>query len=528
MARTKPIEGIGQNLLGRQTSLADRNKKNAQIWGGLFFGVGVANYFIRQKANERLAEFAEGKQGLLNDASNRFREGMEFWNNHANYGKDWEAGYKKEYLDNVFRNIAGKTSTELSNPELFDQQVNYDLVDDIAAYKKKMVAMAEFKGYKDTEKEETRYLSGINHHLSLVEKAISSRKNVASAIGEALNRRPSTKLADVEIGGRTIRMPEDYIETPDGEILKNFFQEQLDRVGLFNAATNSYEYDESQLTGPRIWDFLDKTSDNPFISGPPTNEKKYMDLMGEYYGNTGFITAERRKLGEGVKSMEQQSQTKITVTVPTPDGMKEVSILYLVASLPDEVDPNSTNRVSPRKQFVHDIARLAAIREGNYEKYWNKDRNGKPLILGVDTAALPTVPAIVIQEALNSLQRHIQIDGDRKATYGFPSPSVLGQYSIEGFEQLIAEDEDRNLLKLGEEFRSIDEGRNQIVSLLPNGTQHKDFNSLPTLNQGSVLTAILLEFSRRYQAGFGGEWKDLYEDYLPQVNDYLDSIDYYQ
>ena len=43
-----------------------------------------------------------------------------------------------------------------------------------------------------------------------------------------------------------------------------------------------------------------------------------------------------------------------------------------------------------------------------------------------------------------------------------------------------------------------------------------------------MLTAILLEFSRRYQAGFGGEWKDLYEDYLPQVNDYLDSIDYYQ
>lgn len=432
MARAISIDKIASGAIGQQGKVVKRQKRAGMLFGAATLGVGLANMFIRQKAAQRMEEFNEGVQGALNDASARFNAGINFWNRHNDLGGDegWKTGLRKLEEDKIFGQHTGVTRANIENLEEFNRIIDYDMQDDYEEYENQMAAMEEFRGYGGglgIASERTRYLAGIKAEFDKFGKEIEGRRNVGTALLEALGMRPSTKLSDVKIAGRTVRLPEGYAETPHGQRLGIYLNEQLARSGRFDAAKGRITYDESDLMGDSFWQFVKKED------RPEAKEFKYADdarirAIIEAHSDqadAATFTDENEGIAITIDSdqvrgyIDEDGKTQIGRSLREALGEENMSLNHVIAMIePVDSTGSGVGGVNDRGRFISDLRTLSNMKWQRYTDFRN--------MIAARDAELPEEQRLkalskadIIQEALRDLQGTIRI-GTQKTS------SILG------------------------------------------------------------------------------------------------------
>ena len=160
------IEQLGESLLAQARSKRKKQEKKAKIFTGLMLGVKVGNEVLRRRADKRWKELNSGYSTLINSETQRLKEGVKFWEGHnrmLNEQNSSHEQWKDAYTAQERKKLINKYKLSANNNtiEEINTIVNSQVKDDLEAYQKKLDAYSQFKTYKDTKEDRTRYLAPI-------------------------------------------------------------------------------------------------------------------------------------------------------------------------------------------------------------------------------------------------------------------------------------------------------------------------------------------------------------------------------
>ena len=229
------IEQLGESLLAQARSKRKKQEKKAKLFTGLMLGVQGANFLLRRQAKKRADEFWKSNVGLINQKTEQFNSGINFWTDHKNMMKKYGTGAEDVNWENAFRqqqyDLYKKRELDDAKPkdiDAFKNIINSKIEDDLIGYKNKLNLYQNFENIGRTEAElkeaKKYYLKPVQDKLNKAAKLIKNESNVGGYLLNTIGigDRQKLELEQQDILGTTLLLPKGFDTTElEKDIEKN-------------------------------------------------------------------------------------------------------------------------------------------------------------------------------------------------------------------------------------------------------------------------------------------------------------------
>ena len=224
------IEEFSGPILKKAEAANKKREKDVKRQQYALMGVTVANQALRHRAQQRANELERRGSPILQQASQHFEDGLEFWKNHNDMlGTDfnpnqWEDAWRKQTLDGI---LAGQGLTNSNvNRQMAMENLKPHIEDELNAYREQMELMSEFRGgTTSTVRDDMRgrYYGDIEEVLTTLKNRTVENSSIFSSLMGALGMGKTTSLEGIDFTGGPIEIPENA--TAEEERLITFFNQ---------------------------------------------------------------------------------------------------------------------------------------------------------------------------------------------------------------------------------------------------------------------------------------------------------------
>ena len=341
------IEQLGESLLAQARSRRKKQEKKAKIFTGLMLGVQGANFLLRRKAKKRWDEINSGYTDLISSETQRLKDGVKFWSDHNRMlnkqnssHEQWKDAYTAQERKKLIEKY--KLSSNNNTIEEINNIVNAQVKDDLEAYQKKIDAYSEFKSYKDTEEDRTRYFKPVAKVMTETKDAIERNASVGGKIASALGFDNYKVDMDKEFNKVQIA---GNIDTQDKQRFEKFLSNSTDNMTKLAQADDGVNYElvmnEQQLSR--------------FKTEPTFKVDKNIESFTTKYLDPELTEEQRNEIA---------SITTEFSLIDNPDDKIEVNYYTISDSLPSI--PAEGESMSQRQLFQRDVDRVASIKKSIY------------------------------------------------------------------------------------------------------------------------------------------------------------------
>ena len=342
------IEQLGESLLAQARSKRKKQEKKARIFTGLMLGVKVGNEVLRRRADKRWKELNSGYTTLINSETERLKEGVNFWSAHnkmltqqKSSHEQWRDAYTAQEREKLIDKF--KLSANNNTIEEINNIVNSQVKDDLEAYQKKLDAYSQFKTYKDTEEDRTRYLAPIGKVMKETKEAIDRNATVGGKIAASLGFDRYQVDMDKEINKVQVA---GNIDSDEKQRFVNFLTTSTDNMTKLKEADKGVSYelvmDEQQLSR--------------FKTTPTFKLDKDIESFTTTYLNPDLTEEQRSQMA---------SITTEFSLIDNPDKKETFNYYTISDSLP--AIPAKGQSMSQRQLFQRDVDRVASIKKSIYK-----------------------------------------------------------------------------------------------------------------------------------------------------------------
>lgn len=342
------IEQLGESLLAQARSRRKKEEKKAKVFTGLMLGVQGANFLLRRKAKKRWDEINSGYTDLISSETQRLKDGVKFWSEHNRMlneqnssHEQWKDAYtaqeRKKLIDKYKLSANNNTIEEINNI------VNAQVKDDLEAYQKKLEAYSEFKSYKDTKEDKTRYFAPVAKVMAETKDAIERNASVGGKIASALGFDNYKVDMDKEFNKVQIA---GNIDTQDKQRFQKFLSTSTDNMTKLSQADDGVNY-ELVMTEQQL---------SRFKTEPTFKVDKDIESFTTKYLNPDLTEEQRSQMA---------SITTEFSLIDKPDDKIEVNYYTISDSLP--AIPAKGQSMSQRQLFQRDVDRVASIKKSIYK-----------------------------------------------------------------------------------------------------------------------------------------------------------------
>lgn len=342
------IEQLGESLLAQARSRRKKEEKKAKVFTGLMLGVQGANFLLRRKAKKRWDEINSGYTDLISSETQRLKDGVKFWAEHNRMlneqnssHEQWKDAYtaqeRKKLIDKYKLSANNNTIEEINNI------VNAQVKDDLEAYQKKLEAYSEFKSYKDTKEDKTRYFAPVAKVMAETKDAIERNASVGGKIASALGFDNYKVDMDKEFNKVQIA---GNIDTQDKQRFQKFLSTSTDNMTKLSQADDGVNY-ELVMTEQQL---------SRFKTEPTFKVDKDIESFTTKYLNPDLTEEQRSQMA---------SITTEFSLIDKPDDKIEVNYYTISDSLP--AIPAKGQSMSQRQLFQRDVDRVASIKKSIYK-----------------------------------------------------------------------------------------------------------------------------------------------------------------
>lgn len=342
------IEQLGESLLAQARSRRKKQEKKAKVFTGLMLGVQGANFLLRRRAKKRWDEINSGYTDLISSETQRLKDGVKFWSDHNRMlneqnssHEQWRDAYtaqeRKKLIDKYKLSANNNTIEEINNI------VNAQVKDDLEAYQKKLDAYSEFKSYKDTKEDRTRYFAPVAKVMQETKDAIERNASVGGKIASALGFDNYKVDMDKEFNKVQIA---GNIDTQDKQRFQKFLSTSTDNMTKLSQADDGVNY-ELVMTEQQL---------SRFKTEPTFKVDKDIESFTTAYLNPDLTEEQRSQMA---------SITTEFSLIDKPDDKIEVNYYTISDSLP--AIPAKGQSMSQRQLFQRDVDRVASIKKSIYK-----------------------------------------------------------------------------------------------------------------------------------------------------------------
>ena len=348
------IEEFSGPILKKAEAANKKREKDVKRQQYALMGVTVANQALRHRAQQRANELERRGSPILQQASQHFEDGLEFWKNHNDMlGTDfnpnqWEDAWRKQTLDGI---LAGQGLTNSNvNRQMAMENLKPHIEDELNAYREQMELMSEFRGgTTSTVRDDMRgrYYGDIEEVLTTLKNRTVENSSIFSSLMGALGMGKTTSLEGIDFTGGPIEIPENA--TAEEERLITFFnQVKRDRQEYAEQSEDAtYRVDQYNIADYRKQEDFDWYSD-PNILGITGDliDLKYEDLE-----------LKLRQLGVAYEFQDSNGgvvQMRLERILANPYFAKGAR------GLSQEPNPNNIGGMSDRAAFANDLSKLAS------------------------------------------------------------------------------------------------------------------------------------------------------------------------
>ena len=342
------IEELGESLLAQARSRRKKQEKKAKVFTGLMLGVQGANFLLRRRAKKRWDEINSGYTDLISSETQRLKDGVKFWSDHNRMlneqnssHEQWRAAYTAQERKKLIEKY--KLSANNNTVEEINNIVNSQVKDDLDAYQKKLDAYSEFKSYKDTKEDRTRYFAPVAKVMKETKDAIDRNASVGGKIASALGFDNYKVDMDKEFNKVQIA---GNIDTQDKQRFQKFLSTSTDNMTKLSQVDDGVNY-ELVMTEQQL---------SRFKTAPTFKVDKDIESFTTAYLNPD-LTEEKRS--------QMASITTEFSLIDKPDDKIEVNYYTISDSLP--AIPAKGQSMSQRQLFQRDVDRVASIKKSIYQ-----------------------------------------------------------------------------------------------------------------------------------------------------------------
>ena len=342
------IEELGVSLLAQARSRRKKQEKKAKVFTGLMLGVQGANFLLRRRAKKRWDEINSGYTDLISSETQRLKDGVKFWSDHNRMlneqnssHEQWRAAYTAQERKKLIEKY--KLSANNNTVEEINNIVNSQVKDDLDAYQKKLDAYSEFKSYKDTKEDRTRYFAPVAKVMKETKDAIDRNASVGGKIASALGFDNYKVDMDKEFNKVQIA---GNIDTQDKQRFQKFLSTSTDNMTKLSQVDDGVNY-ELVMTEQQL---------SRFKTAPTFKVDKDIESFTTAYLNPD-LTEEKRS--------QMASITTEFSLIDKPDDKIEVNYYTISDSLP--AIPAKGQSMSQRQLFQRDVDRVASIKKSIYQ-----------------------------------------------------------------------------------------------------------------------------------------------------------------
>lgn len=260
------IEQLGESLLAQARKKSKKEERKAKLFTGLLLGVQAGNHILRNRAKKRAETFLVGNQGLINQRTKQFNDGVTFWSDHkkmldtygsfadATTGEDWVKA-KTDLLMKQYQDSPQYKNLKITDPTEYNNIVQGKIKDDIEAYRTKLDLFQNLRNVsKDDKAAEAAFMAPIQSKINKGLQIINNESSTGGWLLSNLGLRPSAKLITEEVNGQKLILPEGFDGTEKkelvreiGEITDNLTAARK-AVGIFDPLT---EEEVVKITRPK-------------------------------------------------------------------------------------------------------------------------------------------------------------------------------------------------------------------------------------------------------------------------------------
>lgn len=342
------IEQLGESLLAQARSRRKKQEKKAKVFTGLMLGVQGANFLLRRRAKKRWDEINSGYTDLISSETQRLKDGVKFWSDHNRMlneqnssHEQWRDAYtaqeRKKLIDKYKLSANNNTIEEINNI------VNAQVKDDLEAYQKKLDAYSEFKSYKDTKEDRTRYFAPVAKVMQETKDAIERNASVGGKIASALGFDNYKVDMDKEFNKVQIA---GNIDTQDKQRFQKFLSTSTDNMTKLSQVDDGVNY-ELVMTEQQL---------SRFKTEPTFKVDKDIESFTTKYLNPDLTEEQRSQMA--------RITTEFSL-IDKPDDKIEVNYYTISDSLP--AIPAKGQSMSQRQLFQRDVDRVASIKKSIYK-----------------------------------------------------------------------------------------------------------------------------------------------------------------
>ena len=341
------IEQLGESLLAQARSRRKKQEKKAKIFTGLMLGVQGANFLLRRKAKKRWDEINSGYTDLISSETQRLKDGVKFWSEHnqmltqqKSSHEQWKDAYTAREREKLIKQY--KLSANNNTIEEINNIVNNLVKDDLEAYQKKIDAYSEFKSYKDTKEDRTRYFTPVAKVMQETKDAIDRNASVGGKIASALGFDNYKVDMDKEFNKVQIA---GNIDTQDKQRFQKFLSTSTDNMTKLSQADDGVDY-KLVMTEQQL---------SRFKTEPTFKVDKNIESFTTKYLDPELTEEQRNEIA---------SITTEFSLIDNPDDKIEVNYYTISDSLPSI--PAEGESMSQRQLFQRDVDRVASIKKSIY------------------------------------------------------------------------------------------------------------------------------------------------------------------
>tara|TARA_B100001939_G_scaffold273894_1_gene241826 strand:+ start:1414 stop:3252 length:1839 start_codon:yes stop_codon:yes gene_type:complete len=342
------IEELGESLLAQARSRRKKQEKKAKLFTGLMLGVQGANFLLRRRAKKRWDEINSGYTDLISSETQRLKDGVKFWSEHnqmltqqKSSHEQWRDAYTAREREKLIKQY--KLSANNNTIEEINNIVNNLVKDDLEAYQKKIDAYSEFKSYKDTKEDITRYFAPVAKVMTETKDAIEKNASVGGKIASALGFDDYKVDMDKEFNKVQIA---GNIDTEDKKRFEKFLSTSTDNMTKLSQADDGVDY-KLVMTEQQL---------SRFKTEPTFKVDKDIESFTTAYLNPDLTEEQRSQMA---------SITTEFSLIDNPDKKETFNYYTISDSLP--AIPAKGQSMSQRQLFQRDVDRVASIKKSIYK-----------------------------------------------------------------------------------------------------------------------------------------------------------------
>lgn len=342
------IEEFGESLLAQSRSRRKKQEKKAKVFTGLMLGVQGANFLLRRRAKKRWDEINSGYTDLISSETQRLKDGVKFWSQHNEMldeqnssHKQWRDAYTAQERKKLIEKY--KLSANNNTIEEINNIVNVQVKDDLEAYQKKIDSYSEFKSYKDTKEDRTKYFAPVAKVMVETKEAIGRNASVGGKIASALGFDNYKVDMDKEFNKVQIA---GNIDTQDKQRFEKFLSNSTDNMTKLAQADDGVNYEL----------VMNKQQLSRFKTEPTFKVDKNIESFTTEYLNPELTEDQRNQIA---------SITTEFSLIDNPNDKIEVNYYTISDSLPSI--PAKGESMSQRQLFQRDVDRVASIKKSIYK-----------------------------------------------------------------------------------------------------------------------------------------------------------------